>query len=222
LIFASRAAWQSASAEPAASGAQHDLGLQVGDNLARGLLERLLKHRDLVGGAVRAGVARAQHRRQRLAAVVQIGQQRVKREAALEVDPGAFLLGARANERRVDVDHDPHRPHPKDPGSPDPDRASPPLAHPRQRAQELPRQLNAVSRLGQQRRPGVRDQPLPGRRDTYGEAAPSARHPQGDRQARASRGAAVNARSRLRTSCVAQRPPQMGLDGDDTKSPSLN
>jgi len=87
-------------------GAQHDLRVQVSDDVARELFERLLEHRDLIRGAVRRRVARAQHPRQRLAARVQIGQQRMKPEAALEVHRRAFLLGVRADQRRVDIDHD--------------------------------------------------------------------------------------------------------------------
>ena len=114
-------------------GPQHDLGLQVSDDVARELLERLLEHRDLIGGAVRGGVARAQHPGQRLAAAVQVGQQRVKAERALEVDGRALLLGVRADQRRVDVDHDPLRP-----------RAQLPRARPRSR----PRRAQRLKRLG--------------------------------------------------------------------------
>ena len=217
---------------------------RVGDDVERELLERLLEDLDLRLGAVSGGVAGAQHPRQRLAALIQIGEQRVKPEGALEVHRRSFLLGVRADQRRVDVDHDPlradtqpprplpcpsarradrieqsrvvrdpidqpkrrrvrrdrpeqrllitHRPqvrqavaavgehHRQIPD--DPARIVPAasLAHPRQRARELPRQPDPVSDLGQQRRARVRHQTVAVRAHGYRETAPIALHPQGE------------------------------------------
>jgi hypothetical protein len=74
--------------------------------LARNLLECRFGDSDLIGGAVRAGVARAQHARQRLACLIAIGEDRMKAEAALEVPRSALLLGVTIQQRRVGVDRD--------------------------------------------------------------------------------------------------------------------
>jgi hypothetical protein len=51
----------------------------------------------------------AQHAGQRLAGLVEVRQQRVKPEAALERPRGTVLVGVRGDQRGVDVDHDPPR-----------------------------------------------------------------------------------------------------------------
>ena len=61
----------------------------------------------MVCGGVGARVARAQHAGQRLARLVQVGQQRVKPKSALERPRRAVLLRMRADQRGVDVDDDP-------------------------------------------------------------------------------------------------------------------
>jgi hypothetical protein len=88
-----------------AVGPDHDH--RVLDHRARELLERQADDVDVVGRGVGAGVARAQHAGQRLAGLIQIGQQRVKPEAALERARRAVLVGVRRDQRRVDVDDDP-------------------------------------------------------------------------------------------------------------------
>jgi hypothetical protein len=66
--------------------------LDVLDVLGGDLLDRLLGNGDLVGGGVRAGVARPQLTRERLAGLIGVGEQRVKAEAALEIPRGALLV----------------------------------------------------------------------------------------------------------------------------------
>jgi hypothetical protein len=82
----------------------HDLGLL--DHLARELLEREFDDLDVVGDGVGARVAGPQHARQRLRALVEVGQQRMKAEAALEGAGGAVFVGVGADQRRVKIDHD--------------------------------------------------------------------------------------------------------------------
>src|SRR5215212_5231595 len=60
----------------------------------------------------------------RLAALVQIGQQRAKPKSALEVARWAVLLRVHGDQRRVDVDHHPLGPSAGVPGVPAPPRAS--------------------------------------------------------------------------------------------------
>jgi len=74
------------------------------DLLAGDLLERRLGDVDLVGGGIRAGVARAQLCAQRLARLVEVGEQRVKAKAALEGPGGALLVGVARDQRGVEVD----------------------------------------------------------------------------------------------------------------------
>ena len=57
------------------------------DVLGGDLRQRLLGHRDLIGGGVRAGVAGAQLAGQRLTGLIGVGQHRVKAVAALEGRP---------------------------------------------------------------------------------------------------------------------------------------
>jgi hypothetical protein len=67
------------------------------------LLQREPQHRGVVGGGVRAGVARSQHPRRRLPSAVQVAQQRMMAEAALEVARRVLLVGMRAGQRRIDI-----------------------------------------------------------------------------------------------------------------------
>jgi len=90
-----------------AVGTDHDLGLR-GD-LSRQRLESLVEHGDVIGGGVRAGVARAQHGRQRQPAgrpvgQVEVGQQRMKPEPALVGARRPVLVAVGADQRGVDVD----------------------------------------------------------------------------------------------------------------------
>ena len=75
--------------------------------------QRGIKDRDLIGGVVGGGLARAQHRHQRLpsatGAVVDERQHRMKPEPALEVRGRAFLLRMCADQRGVQIDHHPFR-----------------------------------------------------------------------------------------------------------------
>jgi len=82
--------------------AQQDL--DVFDVLGGDLLERRLGDGDLVGGGARARVAGPKLAGQRLARLVEVGEQRMKAEAALEVARCALLVGVRTDQRRVDVD----------------------------------------------------------------------------------------------------------------------
>jgi hypothetical protein len=75
------------------------------------LRERLLRPLDLVGGGVGPGVAGAQEPGQRLVRLVEVGEQRVEAEAALEVARRALLLRVGGHERGVEVDRDPFRFH---------------------------------------------------------------------------------------------------------------
>lgn len=69
------------------------------------LLERELQHGGVVGGGVRARVTRPQQPRRRLARPVQLAQQRVVAEAALEVASRLFLVGVGTGQGGVDVQH---------------------------------------------------------------------------------------------------------------------
>ena len=55
------------------------------DVLGRDLLKRPVEHRHVVGGGVRAGVPRPEHRAERLPGLISVGVQRVKPVAALVV-----------------------------------------------------------------------------------------------------------------------------------------
>ena len=88
-------------------GAHEDLDAL--DVLGRDLRERQVEHRHVVGGGVRAGVARPQQTAQRLARLIGVGLQRVKPVAALVVPGRLLLLGVRGDQRRVDVDRQPLR-----------------------------------------------------------------------------------------------------------------
>ena len=57
----------------------------------------------------------SQHPGQRLVRLVQIRQHRVKTKPGAIVHRRAFLLGMRVDQRRVDIDHYPLRPHPQAP-----------------------------------------------------------------------------------------------------------
>jgi hypothetical protein len=57
----------------------------------------------VIGGGVRAGVARPQDAGHALARAVQVAQQRVVAVAALEVALRLLLVGVRRRQRRVDV-----------------------------------------------------------------------------------------------------------------------
>jgi len=88
--------------------APHDDRLGLGD-LARKLLERVGEQPDVIGGIVGARVARPEHAGQRLApgalvGTVEVGQQRMKAEAALIGAGRAVFVGVRGDQRRVDVD----------------------------------------------------------------------------------------------------------------------
>jgi hypothetical protein len=77
------------------------------DQLSRDLRERVLDDRDVIAGGVRARVAGAQDRSERLAGFVAVGHQRVKAVAALVVAGSALLLRMTAHQGRVDLDRDP-------------------------------------------------------------------------------------------------------------------
>ena len=98
---ASRQSCVKAWVRPADVGAGEDLAIEVG---LRKLLEGELQHLEVVGGGVGGGVAGPQDGGQRLAALGQVAEQRVKAEAALVVAGGAFLLGVGGEERGVDVE----------------------------------------------------------------------------------------------------------------------
>jgi hypothetical protein len=86
-----------------AVGADEDRGavaVGVGD-----LGEGLVEDGDVVGGGVRAGVARSQETCQGLAGVVQEAQHRVVAEAAFVGGGGLFLLGVAGDQGGVDVQH---------------------------------------------------------------------------------------------------------------------
>jgi hypothetical protein len=100
-----------------AVGAHQDL-LVRGDALGQ-LLERGLKHGDLVLRAVSAGVARPQHAGERVLGAVEVGEHRVKPERALVVAGGPGLVGVDDDQRRVEIDD--HQPRP---------RAAPPRTRP--------------------------------------------------------------------------------------------
>ena len=57
----------------------------------------------------------SQHPSERLVGLVQIRQHRMKTKPGAIVHRRAFLLGMRVDQRRVDIDHDPLRPHPQAP-----------------------------------------------------------------------------------------------------------
>jgi hypothetical protein len=78
------------------------LNVRAGD-----LLKRAVKHRDVIGHGVRAGVARPQQARQPLPGLIGVGLQRVKAVAALVVAGRLLLLRVRAHQRRVDIDRQP-------------------------------------------------------------------------------------------------------------------
>ena len=123
------------------------------------LRQRVVDHRDVVGGVVRARVPRPQHPGQRLTGVVQPGQHRVIAPARLVGGGAALLLRVAGHQGGVDVDHQPRL---------DPTRAH----HRRQRAAGLgaqqpgpfprhrPRQLH----LRQRRRVDTVQDPPAGRR----------------------------------------------------------
>ena len=68
-----------------------------------------LDHRQVVGGGVRPGVARAEHHRERFPGpggpVVDEGEQRVEAKATLEIGSGLLFVGVGRDQRRVQV-HD--------------------------------------------------------------------------------------------------------------------
>ena len=99
---------------PRGVGAQQQLDLL--HVLLGNLLECLISDGDLIAGRVRAGVARTQDPRQRLAALVAVGQQGVKAIPALEVASRAVLLRVRSHERGVQLDRHPLGLHAKLPG----------------------------------------------------------------------------------------------------------
>jgi hypothetical protein len=70
------------------------------------LHQRRQQYADVVSRGVGAGAARSGHPGQRLAAGLQVAEQRVEAEAALEVARRALLLGVGGNQRSVEVEHD--------------------------------------------------------------------------------------------------------------------
>jgi len=108
----------------AAVAAGNDLGLS--GEMPRQDLQRFVEDRDVIVGGVRAGVAGAQKRRPRAGrradtGRVEVGKHRVKPKPALVGWARAFLLGVRADQRRVDVDDQrPGRPARPAPGLPQP------------------------------------------------------------------------------------------------------
>jgi len=83
-----------------AVGPHQDLAVE---RLGVELLKRELEHGGVIGGGVRAGVARPQDAGHALARAVQVAQQRVVAVAALEVALRLLLVGVRRRQRRVDV-----------------------------------------------------------------------------------------------------------------------
>jgi hypothetical protein len=83
-----------------AVGAHHDLAVQ---GLAIELGQRELEHQGVIGGGVRARVARSQHPGYGLAGPVQVAQQRMVAIATLEVAGRLLLVRMRRGQRRVDV-----------------------------------------------------------------------------------------------------------------------
>jgi hypothetical protein len=81
-----------------------DLGLL--DHLARELLEREFDDLDVVAAVLAPALRGPQHARQRLPALVEVGQQRMQAEAALQGAGGAVFVGVGADQRRVKIDHD--------------------------------------------------------------------------------------------------------------------
>jgi hypothetical protein len=91
---------------PGRVAAQQDL--LVLDELAGQPGERAIEHADVVAGVVGAGVARPQQAGQRLTpggpvGAVEVGEQRMKAEAALVGAGRPVLVGVRGDQRRVDV-----------------------------------------------------------------------------------------------------------------------
>jgi hypothetical protein len=91
----------------AAVAAHHDPAAQIFGQLGKSVVQ----HGDVVGGVVRAGLARPEHRGQALPgatqAVVGEGQQRGEPEAPLEGGLRTFLVRVRVDQRRVQVDDQP-------------------------------------------------------------------------------------------------------------------
>ena len=89
-ILASRAARQSPSASSAQSARRHDLGLQIGDRLARQLLERLISDSDLIS-----------HRALRAAAPARPGQRSQPAESPLRSTQDALRPERQLQRKRL-------------------------------------------------------------------------------------------------------------------------
>jgi len=132
-----------------------DADQQLGPHPSRDLPERRRQHREVVGEGVRSGVARPQQHRQALGGIGAPGPQRVEAVPVLERGSGAFLVAARGDQRRVQVDDQPARQHlprdgqPREPGRGRADQ----LPHVRPDRRPRPGDLVQGARIGQFQRP---------------------------------------------------------------------
>ena len=86
-----------------------DQDLDALDQLNRDLRQRTVDHRDVIGGGIRAGVPRPEHRAERFPGLVRVHVQRVEPVPMLVVPGRLLLLRMRGDQRRVHVDRQPLR-----------------------------------------------------------------------------------------------------------------
>jgi hypothetical protein len=86
-----------------------DQDLDALDQLNRDLRQRTVDHRDVIGGGIRAGVPRPEHRAERFPGLVRVHVQRVEPVPMLVIPGRLLLLRMRGDQRRVHVDRQPLR-----------------------------------------------------------------------------------------------------------------